>query len=336
MYRTENGDPIAIGNMCPHRFAPLDRGKLIGDHVQCGYHGIRFGPDGRCVLNPHIPPVKPQTMRVPCYPLAERYGLVWVWIGKPELADASLIPNFACHDDPGFRRIHGVFELKAHYELVTDNLLDLSHAEFLHEGVLSSDAITASKLEIAQAGSTLWANRWCPNGAITPAWAAAYGGWDAPVDQWLYMRWDPPATMLFDVGFTRVGHNRSEGIWMYGTDILTPVHRTTTRYFWAFCRNYRTTDPTVDDFWRASIRVAFEEQDKPMIEAQQQMMGDRRLDELKPVIIAGDGAATRARGMLKKLMDAQDTWAPSRPAGKPLQELLRDGAATRMPVAPVV
>ena len=59
LYRKQNGDPVSIGNLCPHRFAPLHMGKRIGDDVQCGYHGMVFGESGKCVLNPHHGEITP-------------------------------------------------------------------------------------------------------------------------------------------------------------------------------------------------------------------------------------------------------------------------------------
>ena len=46
LYRAQSGAIVALDNRCPHRYAPLSRGKRIGDEIQCGYHGLRFGPDG--------------------------------------------------------------------------------------------------------------------------------------------------------------------------------------------------------------------------------------------------------------------------------------------------
>lgn len=53
LYRKQDGTIAAISNICPHRFAPLDRGLRFGDTIECPYHGLQFGPDGTCVLNPH-------------------------------------------------------------------------------------------------------------------------------------------------------------------------------------------------------------------------------------------------------------------------------------------
>ena len=58
LFRTEAGVPVAFEDRCAHRHLPLSMGKLVGDALQCHYHGLRFGVDGRCVHIPgqeHIP-----------------------------------------------------------------------------------------------------------------------------------------------------------------------------------------------------------------------------------------------------------------------------------------
>lgn len=75
LYRGAAGQPIALADSCPHRFAPLSKGKLHGDEIQCLYHGLRFAADGRCVHNPHGP--VPGAARVRSYPVREHAGMVW-------------------------------------------------------------------------------------------------------------------------------------------------------------------------------------------------------------------------------------------------------------------
>ena len=54
LYRKSDGAVVALGDRCPHRFAPLHMGKIVhGDRVQCPYHGLEFDQTGACVLNPH-------------------------------------------------------------------------------------------------------------------------------------------------------------------------------------------------------------------------------------------------------------------------------------------
>src|SRR5688572_15811025 len=79
-----------LGNRGQHRFAPLDRGKVVGDTIQCGYHGLRFDRTGACVHAPGQP--APQA-RVPAYLTVERDRLIWLWAGEPAQADASKIPD---------------------------------------------------------------------------------------------------------------------------------------------------------------------------------------------------------------------------------------------------
>ena len=335
-YRTEGGDPVALGNVCPHRFAPLSAGKLIGDDVQCGYHGFRFGTSGGCTRTPLIDGVIPAKMRVKRYAVVDRYDMIWLWLGDADHADESTIPDFACNNDPNFRRIEGMMEVAANYELISDNLLDLTHAEFVHEGVLNSEALTRSKLETLQSGTTVWSNRWAYNGAAPPAWAAAFDNYAENVDHWAYMRWDPPGNLLLDVGVTPVGKTRDEGVWLYGCDLLTPKDATSSWYFWSFARNYKVDDPSVDDMWRAAIEIAFVGQDKPILEEQQRMMGSRTLDEMGPVMASADVAATRARRIMKKLIADEARGALPQPGAEAPLDLLRRKAGTRLPVEPVV
>ena len=162
----------------------------------------------------------------------------------------ELIPVFSCYDDPAFETLHGVIDMKANYELITDNLLDLTHGEFVHEGLLSSEAITISKLETLESGSTVWANRWCPNDRAPPVWGQVLRDvlgldLDTIVDHWLYMRWDAPAHLLLDVGITPLGKTREDGIWVYAAHHITPVDATRSLYHWAIVRNHGLGDPAI-------------------------------------------------------------------------------------------
>src|SRR5580704_1213723 len=81
LFRQTDGTPVALSDRCPHRFAPLHLGKQLGDVVQCGYHGLEFGSDGRCVRNPHGKGAPPGA-KLRRYPLIERYDLLWIWPGE--------------------------------------------------------------------------------------------------------------------------------------------------------------------------------------------------------------------------------------------------------------
>ena len=90
MYRKQDGTPVALEDSCPHRRLPLSKGRLINDEVECGYHGLTFDCTGQCVKAPGVAQI-PRAAVVRQYPCAERYGMVWVWMGDAALADESQI-----------------------------------------------------------------------------------------------------------------------------------------------------------------------------------------------------------------------------------------------------
>ena len=131
LYRTENGEPVALHDRCPHRFLPFSHGKLVGNEVQCGYHGLRFGADGICTRVPTQDSI-PAQMCVHSYPLVEKGLWTWIWLGDPDRADPALIPDTG-HVKPGYDSIFYFCQpLKGDYLRLHENLMDTSHPTFLH------------------------------------------------------------------------------------------------------------------------------------------------------------------------------------------------------------
>jgi len=99
-YRTEQGVAVALEDRCAHRHLPLSMGKLVGDELQCHYHGLRFGTDGRCTRIPGQEQI-PRAAKVKTYPVVERYHWIWIWMG-----DAALMRNIGQYYAQG-RDKHG-------------------------------------------------------------------------------------------------------------------------------------------------------------------------------------------------------------------------------------
>jgi phenylpropionate dioxygenase-like ring-hydroxylating dioxygenase large terminal subunit len=131
LYRRADNEVVVLRDRCPHRLVPLSRGTVIGDEIQCRYHGFQFDSTGRCTKIPGEKTV-PSAVRVQALPAVESLGMVWVWPGDPARVDQSLIPTFPWMDQPGFltRHIRRVFE--APFGLIVDNLMDLTHVHFVH------------------------------------------------------------------------------------------------------------------------------------------------------------------------------------------------------------
>jgi phenylpropionate dioxygenase-like ring-hydroxylating dioxygenase large terminal subunit len=92
LYRRPDRGLVALEDCCPHRMLPLSKGRVKGDLIVCGYHGIELDGSGRCVHMPNMEKV-PANVRVRTYPVAERHRFVWVWIGDAALADQARIPD---------------------------------------------------------------------------------------------------------------------------------------------------------------------------------------------------------------------------------------------------
>lgn len=153
LYRTAGGKPVALADYCAHRAMMLSAGRVVkDDRLQCPYHGLEFDPTGACAHIPSQVTVPPQ-MKVRSYPTAERWQWVWAWMGDPTLADESLIPDhrdFGLDDGSYYKIARFNMPINGSYQLLHENLLDVSHITFLHEGSFDSGGIasTPAKTEI--------------------------------------------------------------------------------------------------------------------------------------------------------------------------------------------
>lgn len=131
VFRDANGDAHALANRCAHRPVPLTMGEVRGCELVCPYHGWSYDGAGALVDIPHsLFGKKKPRLRVPSVAVCERYGLVWIFGGDPELAARTLVPTIEPLDD-GWPSIGIDSTWKAHHSAVIDNVLDLTH-DHLH------------------------------------------------------------------------------------------------------------------------------------------------------------------------------------------------------------
>jgi len=301
-YRKSDGSAVALQDRCPHRFIPLHLGKLVGDSIECAYHGLTFDCSGKCEKNPHGDGKIPAAAKVRSYPVAEIHGMLWIWMGTKE-ADPSTIPNYdVLESETGFATSRGYLNMKANYELMGENLLDLSHITYLHAGYLGSPEQAGADQVLKEDGEKIICNRWMPNISVPSIFDMVYRRDGKPVDMWTNMTWTPPSCFLLDTGVHEVGGQREDHGWYYGVHILTPETDKTTHYHFAAVMPPGTNmSPDEAAQFSALRKHAFEMQDKPIIDAQQEAIGDNDFWDMKPVLLTVDVGPIRMRRSIARM-----------------------------------
>ena len=267
-YRSEQGNPVVLDNRCPHRYAPLSSGVLIGDSIQCGYHGWEFGPNGACTCVPGMDrPIKKAQVR--SYPAIERWGWIYIWMGEPDKADETLLPSFHFMTDPAWVGKGEVMHVKAGYNLIRDNLLDLTHAKFVHKSTLATDHVTDFPVQIVEEDGRIYIRRNMVDVAQASPLFKASGGFKGRVDHHQNFIFEPPNNVLVQ---TTVKSAASEGednaVAFKVANALVPESYTSTHYFWFIMRDFKLDDAEVTEWAFKANQGAFLE-DKEIIEQQQ-------------------------------------------------------------------
>lgn len=302
LYQTAQGAPVVLLDRCPHRLAPLSAGRRISDSIQCGYHGLTFSADGQCV---HIPGQNavPEIARVQTYPSSLRHGYVWVWMGTPEAADPALIPNVPWPKLAGWVAARGYSHFAADYRLLTDNLLDLSHENYLHEKTIGNSAtqtIADYPVHITARDEQVIHARRIMSDIDPPPFFAMILGSNRRIDRWQTAIWQAPAINLTDTKAREVGAAEESAYIGRVLHLLTPETETSTHYFWSLSRNYRLGDDALTQSLHQSLAQTFDE-DKHMIELQQKVLREVGGDVPK-LALRMDHAPVRARRMLDSLI----------------------------------
>lgn len=300
LFRGEGGTVQAISDRCPHRFASLSSGRVVGEALQCPYHGLHFDGKGQCVRNPHGDGTVPPQASVRHYPVTERYGAVWVWTGDQRLADPDNLPDLSTFEDDLYSINRDYLRVDGPYGLVIDNLLDLSHIAFLHPALASADAFDRSRVATRQEGETVWHDLDVLDEPVSPLFDAV---WDDEVrigTTRSSMRWNAPSHLFLDVSATPIGSTSDDFPRLPSAHLLTPETETSTHYFWMIGRNRRQCDSAVGERLREMIGHAFRMEDEPMIERVHANMEGVDFWSLRPVILSGDRAAVQARRILDK------------------------------------
>lgn len=312
MSRDASGKVHAINDRCPHRFAPLHQGERDQDTVVCPYHGLKFGlADGLCKHNPHGDGRIPGAAKVKVYAVEERDRVIWLWPGDPDLADRSTIPDLKLFYYDDFDAVHGLINMAVDYRLVIDNLLDLSHAQYLHAGTLAPANV---KREVTNEIGDNWIKVSAEMLDSPTAKGQALIFNQERSDFRSSIQWLLPGVLRHSLSSSEVGTDPMLGARTQNAHLITPETETSTHYFWIHTRGEtaRPFDQEINELTRKVILHAFTQEDEPMIAACQDYMDGQEFFSLQPLYLSSDYAGTRARRMLeRKIADEAGASAPA-------------------------
>lgn len=308
LYKSESGTVVALQDRCCHRGVPLHLGRREGDCIRCMYHGLKFDASGKCVQIPGQEVIPPK-LGVKSFPVIERDGLVWIWMGDPALADPSQIVDFPYLRDPQWKGIPDYMHYDANWLLIVDNLSDFAHLAFVHTKTLGGSeeyAYVTKPVAIERLPRGFRVERWHLDAAPPPFHRKVLpvDEKDRHVDRRNIGHMQIPGIFFLETMFAPAASGpekvERQGSREYrNCQFMTPETRSSTHFFWTYLNNFEGADTNISRSLHQSLIEGFME-DKHLIEAQQMVLdGD---PSFKMLAVAADAALSHFRWTFDKLV----------------------------------
>jgi vanillate O-demethylase monooxygenase subunit len=312
LYRTESGAVVALANTCPHRGYPLSKGRLLGDVLECGYHGLSFEASGKCVRVPNQDRVPPG-LCVKSYPVVEPHGWIWIWMGDGP-PDESRLPDHHWLKSEGYRSTGTSEPLAAPFYICNDNILDIGHISFLHPSTFHYHRGGNAKVTLEQDFTDAHARIVRTiEGEEAPGFYQRLYGITGLINRRFDICYRPPAFTVLEVSITSCA--TGERYRHYGLIFATPENTVSSRHYAATCRDYRRDDPEVDAIVIDVLNTANREDLAAMADVHRmrgQVANRSRRDEGVGFALKVDAAPLHARRLLRKMIE-QERGTPASP-----------------------
>lgn len=309
VFRTESGEIGALEDRCSHRAMPLSVGHVAGENVRCCYHGVEFDKRGTCTRIPNQTRI-PAAANIRSYPVVEKNSLIWIWMGEASEADPSKIIDNPEHSDPRWSWRPYSFHVKSNWQLLVDNIMDLTHVPYIHARTIGGNPEQhfSAETKVEFDGRKIAMIRHMPN-SIPPKSYVDAGGFKGRVDRWQEVRFEPALGMVLrvnaggcDAGTGAYEGKRDHGFMLVNVHCVTPETENTTHYLWSICTTASQESGVPEILFDQFFDTITE--DEQTLEAQQ-----RRIDDApdRPFVgIASDGAVNQARRLLGSMQEAEE------------------------------
>jgi phenylpropionate dioxygenase-like ring-hydroxylating dioxygenase large terminal subunit len=314
LYRLPDGGVTVMEDRCCHRFAPLSKGRLEdGGNLRCMYHGMLFNAQGGCIDIPCQDKI-PETAKVRTFPAVERGGWVWVWMGDVGKADPALIPPVVGLDSSEYILKTGSLDYDVDYELINDNLTDLSHLAYVHANSFGAkEAWARIPPVVRRIPRGIRVTRWIgPGNSLEKLASGDQGLADfVPTDQASWTGYDylaPGILLLYNASYN-IADMPADGVSPpaegavptssnFSNHVITPLSEKRSRYTFSFGPHASFGNEQMAMGMVEVAKRAFEE-DRVMLEAQQKSMD---LGTPREVVISADVGPIQMRSVIRQLI----------------------------------
>ena len=262
LFRDTNGKIAALMDRCPHRLVPLSMGTMTDKGLQCGYHGMTFNGKGGCVHIPGQDTIPPKAV-VQSYPVEERYGMAWIWMGDPAKANTDLLPDIPNYGADDWQLISdGYQHHPSNYLNIIENLMDPSHTTFVHKQTIGNPAAADVPVQMEKTDEYIVAYKWVENSDPTPVDLAIKDFGGSKVDRGIFFYCVLPTMSRVDIitipsGTERTEENFNAGLRNNSYKFLTPETESSTHFFWMHLRNYKIGDEAFSERLRGIFEKTF-------------------------------------------------------------------------------
>jgi vanillate O-demethylase monooxygenase subunit len=266
LYRDAAGTVAALQDRCCHRGVALSLGSVVAEGIQCGYHGLVFDGVGKCV---HIPGQDhiPAKACVRHYPVVEKNCIVWIWLGEAQAADPARIVDYPFHDDvANWPHKEGLAHVNCGYEMLIDNIMDLSHLGYVHVNSIGGDpsAHVAALMKTERTPQGVKFARWLLDSVPPPIYAKSVD-FRGRIDRWQEEELIIPCSIIQFTGGVDVsqgaygGGSREGGFGMRVLHCIVPETTTSCHYFYSVANGFGQDDPVNTDRLFGGISALLEE-----------------------------------------------------------------------------
>jgi phenylpropionate dioxygenase-like ring-hydroxylating dioxygenase large terminal subunit len=304
LFRTPEGVAAALEDRCCHKELPLSLGTVESRGLRCGYHGLLFDAAGRCIEVPGEAQV-PGRARVRAYPLRERDQILWIWIGdRAEDQPTDEPPAYRFHSDPAYQFGGAAYHYDAPWQLIHDNILDLSHVAYVHQKTIGGNpqVHAGAEIRVTHDERSVAVIRRMPDCDPPPTYTDAWP-FAGRIDRWQEVEFHVSHMLVWsggmDVGSGRFDDPERAGFHMRGFHGVTPETAHTAHYFWTVATNPHPGRQAVTQLVVDQTAATFDE-DKLIIEAQ--WRNQQRFPGRAQVYVAVDQAPARARRIISGLL----------------------------------